>query len=262
MVTYPFQRESRRAGWSWRLSTFALALLVVAGLGHRVDVVETPAFLAVLGLVALVALAGLAMAWAALARLWHVDEKGIGRAFGSVFVALVTLAPFAVDAVLWVSHPRLSDISTDLTDPPALRHAAATRSGPMNEVARIDPAAAEAQRQHYPAVTGRRYNHERATVEEVVRSLAGRHGWRPTRLPDPRMAGSGLTIEMEARTPVFGFVSDVAIRLRDLRGSTQVDMRSASRYGAHDFGDNARRIADFLERLDEDMEALPVLPVE
>ena len=262
MVAYPFQRESRRARWSWRLSTFALALLVVAALGHRLDVVETPAFLVVLGLVALVAATALVVSWAALARLWHVDEKGIGRAFGSVLLALVTLAPFAVGGVLWVSNPRLSDISTDLSDPPALRDAAATRSGLMNEVAPIGPAAARAQRQSYPAVTGRRYNHERATVEQAVRTIASRNGWRPTRLPDPRMEGSGVTIEMEARTLVFGFVSDVAIRLRDQGGTTQVDMRSASRYGDHDFGDNARRITDFLERLDEDMEALPVMPAE
>ncbi len=262
MVSYPFQRESRRARWAWRLSTFGLALLVVAALGHRLDVVETPAFLVVLGLVALVALAALAMSWAALARLWHVDEKGIGRAFAAALVALGTLTPFAVGGVLWVTHPRISDISTDLTDPPALRHATATRSGLMNKVAPIDPAAAEAQRQSYPTVTRRRYDHGRATVEEVVRTIATRNGWRPTRLPDPRMEGAGLTIEMEARTLVFGFVSDVAIRLRDQRGSTQVDMRSASRYGDHDFGDNARRITDFLERLDEDMEALPVMPTD
>jgi len=262
MVSYPFQRDSRRARWAWRLATFALALLVVAGAGHRLDIVETPPFLVVLGLVALVALAALFMSWAALSRLWYVDEKGIGRAFASALVALVALVPFAVAGVWWATHPRLADISTDLTNPPALRHAAAMRSGLMNPVTPIEPAAAEIQRQHYPAVTVRRYEHERAAVEQVVRTIASRKGWHPTRLPDPRMEGAGVTIEMEARTLVFGFVSDVAIRLRDQRGSTQVDMRSASRYGAHDFGDNARRITAFLERLDEDMEALPMMPVE
>ncbi|MGY6708703.1 MAG: DUF1499 domain-containing protein [Rhizobiaceae bacterium] len=262
MAAYPFQRESRRARWAWRLATFALALLLVSTLGHRLDVVETPAFLVLAGLVALLALAALAMSWAALARLWQVDEKGIGRAFAAALVALLVLAPFALGGVWWTTHPRLSDISTDLIDPPMLRHAAATRSGPMNEVAPIDAIAAEEQRRHYPAVTPRRYEHERATVEQVVRAIASRKGWRLARLPDPRMEGAGVTIELEARTLVFGFVSDVAIRLRDQGGTTQVDMRSASRYGEHDFGDNARRITAFLERLDEDMEALPVMPVE
>ena len=262
MVSYPFQRDSRRAGWAWRLSTFALALLVVSALGHRFELVDTPAFLVVLALVALVALAGLVVSWAALARLWHVDERGIGRAFASAVVALVTLVPFAVGTVWWMSHPGLSDISTDLANPPVLGHATDRRSGMMNPVTPIGSAAVAMQQQFYPEVTGRRYDHDRDTVEEVVRSIARDNGWRPTRLPDPRMEGSGVTIEMEARTLVFGFTSDVAIRLRDRIGYTQVDMRSASRYGDHDFGDNARRITAFLERLDEQMEALPVMPAE
>lgn len=262
MVSYPFQRESRRARWAWRLASFALALLIVSGLGHRLDLVDTPSFLALLGLVALFALLALGFSWAALARLWQVDEAGIGRAFAAALLALATLIPFAVSAVLWITHPRLADVATDLADPPALRHAAATRGGLMNPVSPIDPSQAEMQRAHYPAVTGRRYDLERNTVEQAVRGILQRKGWRATRLPDPRMEGSTVTIEAEARTLVFGFVSDVAIRLRDAGGRTHVDMRSASRYGDHDFGDNASRITTFLERLDEEMEAFPVMPAE
>ena len=262
MVSYPFQRESRRARWAWRLASFALALLIVSGLGHRLDLVDTPSFLGLLGLVASFALLALGCSWAALARLWQVDEAGIGRAFAAALLALATLSPFAVGAVLWSSHPRLSDISTDLADPPALRHAAVSRGGWMNPVARLDAEHAETQRVHYPAVTGRRYDQQRVTVEQAVRGIMERNGWHPTRLPDPRMEGSAVTIEAQARTLVFGFVSEVAIRLRDVQGRTYVDMRSASRYGDHDFGDNARRITSFLERLDEEMEAIPVMTLD
>jgi uncharacterized protein (DUF1499 family) len=45
----------------------------------------------------------------------------------------------------------------------------------------------------------------------------------------------------------------VAIRLTDEGETTYVDMRSASRYGRGDFGDNARRIAGFLDALDAEM---------
>ena len=44
--------------------------------------------------------------------------------------------------------------------------------------------------------------------------------------------------------------ADVSIRLTDEETSTYVDMRSASRYGDHDFGDNADRVAGFLSDLD------------
>jgi uncharacterized protein (DUF1499 family) len=60
-------------------------------------------------------------------------------------------------------------------------------------------------------------------------------------------------LEAVATTFLLGFPSDVAIRLTDEGESTYVDMRSASRYGRDDFGDNARRISAFLDRLDAEM---------
>jgi uncharacterized protein (DUF1499 family) len=59
-------------------------------------------------------------------------------------------------------------------------------------------------------------------------------------------------IQAEARTRVFKFTDDVTIRLRlDDNALTRIDMRSASRRGFNDLGTNARRIARFLERLDQ-----------
>ena len=61
----------------------------------------------------------------------------------------------------------------------------------------------------------------------------------------------------------MGFPADVAIRLIDEDTSTYVDMRSTSRYGPHDFGDNAARIASFLAELDIEIAYLTVVtPVE
>jgi uncharacterized protein (DUF1499 family) len=58
------------------------------------------------------------------------------------------------------------------------------------------------------------------------------------------------TIEAVAYSLLLAIPSDVAIRIVDEQGSTYVDMRSASRYGLHDFGENARRIGAFLAELD------------
>jgi len=58
-------------------------------------------------------------------------------------------------------------------------------------------------------------------------------------------------IAAEARTALWGFVDDVAIRVwLDDAGSTRVDVTSASRVGTADLGTNARRIARFLHVLD------------
>ena len=57
-------------------------------------------------------------------------------------------------------------------------------------------------------------------------------------------------LEVLAPTPVFGFTDDVVVRLRTVFDGTQVDLRSASRVGVHDLGENARRIRSFLAELD------------
>ena len=64
-----------------------------------------------------------------------------------------------------------------------------------------------------------------------------------------------MTIEALAHTPWLGFPFDIAVRLTDEGTSTYVDMRSASRYGRHDLGDNAAQITAFLALLDAEMAA-------
>lgn len=49
---------------------------------------------------------------------------------------------------------------------------------------------------------------------------------------------------------IFGFRHDIIIKIQSEEEATLVDMRSASRFGAHDFGSNAAIIEDFLADLD------------
>jgi hypothetical protein len=58
-------------------------------------------------------------------------------------------------------------------------------------------------------------------------------------------------IEAVARTPIMGFRDDVALRVRMDSDGAKIDVRSASRYGRHDFGDNAARIRSLLEDIDD-----------
>ena len=74
-------------------------------------------------------------------------------------------------------------------------------------------------------------------------------GPSPPRRSPPLDGGDSL-IEALARTDVPGLPVDVSIRITDEGDTSYVDMRSASRYGSHDLGDNAARIAGFLTALD------------
>src|SRR5690606_5941456 len=66
--------------------------------------------------------------------------------------------------------------------------------------------------------------------------------------PDLEVADAG--IEAVAKTLVLALPVDVSIRIVSDDGGTVVDMRAAARVGAHDLGDNARRIRSFFADLD------------
>lgn len=57
-------------------------------------------------------------------------------------------------------------------------------------------------------------------------------------------------IRVEATTRLFRFVDDVTIRCAEQNGVTVVNVRSASRVGRGDFGQNARNIRAFFDALD------------
>jgi hypothetical protein len=61
---------------------------------------------------------------------------------------------------------------------------------------------------------------------------------------------ANIEIEAVATSPVFGYKNDVVIQIVSEAEATLVDMRSSSRFGAHDFGYNARLIEKFMADLD------------
>ncbi|WP_292649383.1 DUF1499 domain-containing protein, partial [Mesorhizobium sp.] len=72
--------------------------------------------------------------------------------------------------------------------------------------------------------------------------------------PFPRAIGqSEVTINALAKSLILSLPADVAVRVTDDGDAIIVDMRSASRYGRYDLGDNATRIVDFLAELDQEV---------
>lgn len=65
-------------------------------------------------------------------------------------------------------------------------------------------------------------------------------------------------IEALASSFLFGFESDVVIRIVEEEDGTLVDMRSTSRFGPHDLGSNAQRILSFMADLDTALQGLGV----
>jgi uncharacterized protein (DUF1499 family) len=67
-----------------------------------------------------------------------------------------------------------------------------------------------------------------------------------------------ILLQGKTRTLLFGFESDISIRLSEEAETTFVDMRSVSRFGPHDLGANAKIITEFLAALDAELLGISV----
>jgi uncharacterized protein (DUF1499 family) len=56
-------------------------------------------------------------------------------------------------------------------------------------------------------------------------------------------------LEATATSRFYGFKDDMVVRIRRVADGTQVDVRSKSRVGRSDLGQNAKRIRAFLTEL-------------
>jgi len=243
------ERWSWAAVWSRRLALFDAVLAGVAIAAHRLQLIQTLPFFWIVANVVAIALLALLLAAAGFQRVWHLGERGGGDLALAVLVCALLLAPVAFGGWLAWTSPALSDISTDVGDPPQLSVAGALRDSSMNAVVPITGVQGALQLQAYPAITGRRYDAPFEQIVQAVEGLMKLQGWEIVS-PLPTGAEMEFTLEAVARLPILALPYDVAVRITDEGNATYVDMRSSSRYGARDLGVNARRITDFLVELD------------
>lgn len=100
----------------------------------------------------------------------------------------------------------------------------------------------------YPDLQPRLYSAPPAKVAEAVKACLGE-------LPRWRLVGSGSGpggTELSAihTTRLLRFDDEVHVRLRAEGGGTRVSVRSRSKVGKYDFGQNARNIRELLQALD------------
>ena len=102
----------------------------------------------------------------------------------------------------------------------------------------------------YPDIQPRTY---RATGNRVYEAVlhAIHHLPRWSLVGDQPETGE---VQAEATSRVFRFVDDVRIRVVNRGDLVAVEVRSASRVGRGDFGQNARNIRTFFRALDEEMQ--------
>ncbi|MCC6949794.1 MAG: DUF1499 domain-containing protein [Bradyrhizobiaceae bacterium] len=242
---YTEVRVSRLATLARRIAVFSLPVIVLAVALHRFGLLEYEVAVITLSAGVVVALIAVLVAIAAFVVIWNEGLRGLGRAIAAALIGAAVLAWPAFEFVRSASLPSISDITTDPSDPPRFFAVASARPSGANPVNYPGERVAELQRAAYPGVQAYEVDASADEVFNIALAVVQKRGWRVLDSVTPRGGQREGRIEAVALTFLMGFREDVVIRIRSTGGLVRIDMRSASRYGNHDLGSNARRIENF-----------------
>lgn len=229
-----------------RIAIFALPVTMIAVILHRIGLVEYGLAYITLATGLAVALLGLLVAVAAFVVIWNEGLRGLGRAITAFLIGVAVLAWPTFEFVRGINLPEIADITTDTSDPPRFLAVASARSSSANAISYPGEQSAMLQLMYYPGVKPYELDASPDEVFNALLSMVERRGWRMLDSVPPRGGQREGRIEAVAQTLLMGFREDVVVRVRTLQNGVRIDMRSASRYGSHDFGSNARRIESLL----------------
>ena len=255
MTDYSTTIVAPLARWSCRIALFSVALLLVGLALHRLSGVSTITAMNLF----MVGYAGAGVAVlvgaVALIQIWRTGFAGAGLAGIGILLPLLAFAGPLFYLTAFLNLPRINDVTTDLASPPRFV-ALAKRTDGANPSAYPGQNSAEVQAKAYPdlrtVVMDRSAEETFELVEEAVRRLR----WRVVAAEPPtgKVAKTG-TLEATDQTLLVGFTDDVVIRVEGSGPRTRVDVRSASRYGKFDFGQNATRVRKFFAELQARVDA-------
>jgi hypothetical protein len=229
----------------------AAALGALSLVAARFGGVPAENALALLG--AGVAMASLALiaCGGALASIWRSGAPGTGMALRAAVLAIVVLAGPAWFALKAVGLPVLNDVVTSIEDPPSFarsRAALAARGG--FQPAEFDPSRGSEIQAAYREFSTIVVELDGADAFDLALRTATELGWTVIdSTPPGGRTGTGR-IEAIGRSLLYRFEDDITIRIRAGAGESQIDLRSASRLGRHDFGANAARIREFAKAIE------------
>ena len=247
-VAVHYERDSATAQWSIRLALFSAALTVAGVVLHRLFSMPTPFALNVFTLGFLLAALAIVLGLLALAFIWRTGSTGFPSAIGGLFFAGLVLGwPLSFLPTV-LTEPAINDITTDPNNPPELSQAARLRPAGSQSTVYPGPKASRIQAQLYPDLQPLIVERPVEETMELVASALRRSRLEIVGETEPDR-NQTARIEAVATTPVIGFRDDIAIRIVGRGGLSRIDIRSASRWGRHDFGRNAARVRDLVRAI-------------
>jgi hypothetical protein len=262
---------SRLAIWARRVALFSLAATLIAVIIVRSGALDIVPALSTLAGALVLAVVAILLALGAGIVIWFEGIGGLKQTFAALFIGLALIAYPAFLGIRGYRLPAIYDITTDPIDPPQFDAIARLRPRDANPITYEGLYAAELQHAAYSDIEPDLTDGTAQEAYDAAMKVIIKRKWRivDTRAPQgdvPRPVNArtpaGLPprdgiIEAIARTPILGFRDDVVVRVRSTSDGARIDVRSASRYGRHDFGTNATRVRDLLSDID-DVLAKPV----
>lgn len=142
------------------------------------------------------------------------------------------------------AHPYIHDITTDVQNPPKFVAVIALRKEGDHTVEYDGPEVAEQQRQAYPDIITLIIPSEKDKIFAVAEAAL-----RAMKLKVVDVNAAEGRIEATHTSMLYGFTDDVVVRIVADGAGSRVDVRSKSRLGRSDLGQNAKRIRVFLREL-------------
>jgi Protein of unknown function (DUF1499) len=256
---------SRLAIWARRIALFSLAATFIAVVIVRSGALEIVPALSTLAGALVLACIAILLAFGAGIVIWR---HGIGGGRHAVTALLIGGALIAYPTYLGLRASRLPaifDISTDPIDPPQFDAIARLRPRDANPITYAGLYAAEQQHSAYPDIEPDDTSATPQDAYAAAMKVITKRKWRvvdsrPPQGPLPRVIDARAAqaasvrdgvIEAVARTPILGFRDDVVVRIRPTVDGARIDVRSASRYGRHDLGTNAKRVRSLIDDIDD-----------
>lgn len=219
------------------LGVASIALLAVSVWGFRAGGWPWPQALDLAGWGAWAAGAGVIAALAGLVVWLRRRRGGAGAVLLGLILSLPVAGLGAAFEIAARTTPPINDILTDTEDPPVFWFTATPSDYPAQN--------AGPQRAAYPDVRPLDLPVSAHDAFAAALALVEERGWEVLSA-DP----AENQIEAIARSRLFGFEDEVAIRVTETDTGARIDMRSRSRLGQIDRGANARRIEAYLADLE------------
>ena len=220
------------------------AAMVFSGIGYRLDLYHFRVGFTILRWAFWFALAGAALSVAGLVITRGRPRKTLVAAIiGTAVGVVAAYVPWSLKQTV-DTLPFIHDISTDTANPPDLIAAAKLRKPGDHSVTYDGVEVAGLQQKAYPDLAPLTTSAASEKVFEAAKAAIASMGMQ---LVDADPATG--RIEASQTSLLYGFTDDMVVRIATGADGTKVDLRSKSRVGRSDLGQNAKRIRVFLAKL-------------